>query len=849
MATEICLQCAGRLTEQPCGTCNYRAPVLLQHPKIVDKFRVIRRLGGGAMGEVFLVESRLLPGVQSALKLIREGAKAGYLRRFHDEAHLANRVSGNYVAKLLDFDVCDGIPFARWEYVAGQTLADLLRISGRIDTVRAIRITLQVLEGLREIHRVGVHRDIKPSNIMVEHSVDGNDRVRILDFGLAKGFDSAESSDAYSFAGTLRYMAPELFGPGANQAQPSRDIYAVGVVLYEILIGDPPFMAASNEALIHAICSSEPPWIEPLAPLDVRSAELHEVVQRALTKTPEARYLTAEAFRLALAKAETAVSVEANVDATVVLDEPSKANDVVPANLGAYLENATRDLREAQLRFARSAHQRAFVRNQAIVMAQLLQIAADRLRGGELITNYHDCSLLTESLARLGQGDELVGLTAWKVDSGWWKTGDAQRYREANAQAIAQGATVRRIFVFDEDDSSGPSLHELADEMERHAKLGVAVKKIERRSLPLNMPELRSQCVVSSPSQHGRREGWLTYKVEFDAAGMPWHNIFSVRPDAIQRSAQQLEALWREAEEYVPLRRSPTRRLRRDAGGECGEIMFGECDPPVDEVSDSQLVRPGQNDGRRLYIHETSFEELARQGSKAAAMTYDALLGVPVLRLLPHDIEQEAVGTHGFRKEAAAEVCSVVSTRWSARLTAFLRNAAVVNSSNNIQALLATEESVVATCFDANYFTFATTPQAATRMYQDVLKISLVRRAVSAKGDAYRDLTLIKGPKLSLRESGNWIVRPAEGAASRRRIGMDDTELEAIKLRVLSEFEIELRETIEAAWSQPTMNEVLILTKFRAKVAAAVRESVLHLRVQNRRRAKDASTVRMGGAS
>lgn len=287
-----------------CPSCGYRAPSALRLSPISNKFDVIRRLGGGAMGDVFHVRHRLVPGMVRALKLIRAPYEndPAYVDRFRAEANVAQTIESPHVARLVDFDVCvDGTPFAVWEFVEGQTLAALIRARGTIEAHEAIALTLQIADGLTDIHRANViHRDVKPSNIVIQTH---GSLVKILDFGLAKPATDTSYQPDGNLKGTYRYMAPELFDTPPPNWDASHDVYAAGIVLYELLLGRPPFRATNDLALIAAIARDEPEWIGPLDPNAPHTSKLLGAVQKALAKSPARRYQNALELRSALEEA------------------------------------------------------------------------------------------------------------------------------------------------------------------------------------------------------------------------------------------------------------------------------------------------------------------------------------------------------------------------------------------------------------------------------------------------------------------------------------------------------------------------------------------------------------------
>src|SRR4249919_3620289 len=209
---------------------------------IAGRYRLVALLGRGGMGEVFRADDLTLDQ-PVALKFLPEAVAADpeRLAQFHAELRTARQVSHKNVCRLYDLGEADGRRFLTMEYVDGEDLASLLRRIGRIPQDKAIEIARQLCAGLAAAHERGVlHRDLKPANIMI----DGDGNVRIADFGLAV----AAGDMTASHAGTPQYMAPELLAGG--QASVRTDIYALGLVLFELFTGRRPYEAKTLNDLV-----------------------------------------------------------------------------------------------------------------------------------------------------------------------------------------------------------------------------------------------------------------------------------------------------------------------------------------------------------------------------------------------------------------------------------------------------------------------------------------------------------------------------------------------------------------------------------------------------------------------
>ena len=252
------------------------------------RYRIIGRLGRGGMGEVFRADDLKL-GQPVALKFLpadvdRDPAR---LTQLHGEVRMARQVSHPNVCRVYDIDEVDGHTFLSMEYVDGEDLSSLLRRIGRFPEERGLEIARQVCAGLAAAHERGViHRDFKPANVML----DGTGRVRITDFGLA-----GVSGEALR-AGTPAYMAPEQL---AGQEVTARsDIYALGLVLYEVFTGRRALEGANLAELIHRREQSGiTPPSELVRDLDV---QVDQTIMRCLRPSPAERPSSAMAVAAAL---------------------------------------------------------------------------------------------------------------------------------------------------------------------------------------------------------------------------------------------------------------------------------------------------------------------------------------------------------------------------------------------------------------------------------------------------------------------------------------------------------------------------------------------------------------------
>ncbi|MBL8918959.1 MAG: serine/threonine protein kinase [Myxococcaceae bacterium] len=256
---------------------------------ISGRYRVVERIAGGGVGEVFRVEHLEL-GKTFALKVLRAEFTddAEFLGRFKREAFAASRLGHEHIVEVTDSGTTDaGQSYLVMEDLRGETLLSHLK-RGRLELQRAAHVALQVASALEAAHGEGViHRDLKPANIMLLQRPRRPDFVKVLDFGAAKvltGTGALALTGVGMVIGTPEYMSPEHAGGQAVDAR--TDLYSLGVLLYEMLTGKRPFIGATPTALIVQQLSKQPP---PFAPSFAVPPTLGALVFELLAKKPGER--------------------------------------------------------------------------------------------------------------------------------------------------------------------------------------------------------------------------------------------------------------------------------------------------------------------------------------------------------------------------------------------------------------------------------------------------------------------------------------------------------------------------------------------------------------------------------
>jgi eukaryotic-like serine/threonine-protein kinase len=253
-----------------------------------DRYRPMRRIGAGGMGTVWEARDEVL-GRPVAVKLLSPGLceDEAAASRFRREAQAAGRLTHPNIAQVFDYGEDDDQPFIVLELVHGCTLRRLLERRGSFPPDQAAAIGAQIADALAAAHAEGiVHRDVKPGNVMVAR--DG--RVKVMDFGIADAAWFEPVTDTGTILATAKYLSPEQATGGS--VTPASDVYSLGVVLFEMLAGRPPFDGDSPFAIAYAHAHEQPPPLSELAPRT--PADLRGVVEQAMARGAAARPDAAE---------------------------------------------------------------------------------------------------------------------------------------------------------------------------------------------------------------------------------------------------------------------------------------------------------------------------------------------------------------------------------------------------------------------------------------------------------------------------------------------------------------------------------------------------------------------------
>lgn len=267
---------------------------------VADRYHVLRKLGEGGMGQVYLAE-HVKMGRRSAIKVMTPSLvhDPDAVSRFNREAANASRITHPYVCAIYDFgETPEGLIYLVMEFVEGEPLTDLLAREGTLAPRRAAGIARQVAEALQAAHDLGiVHRDLKPDNIMVARGRDGSDVVKVVDFGIAKaigGADTQKVTRTGLVVGTPEYMSPEQLA--GDNVDGRSDIYALALVLYRALSGRLPFTATTVQETMVKRLTDEPTSLAAARPDLTFPPGLEQALATALARRPADRYQSAAKF-------------------------------------------------------------------------------------------------------------------------------------------------------------------------------------------------------------------------------------------------------------------------------------------------------------------------------------------------------------------------------------------------------------------------------------------------------------------------------------------------------------------------------------------------------------------------
>ncbi len=261
--------------------------------RFIGNYKILRQIGSGGMAKVYLAVHKDIPNLRVILKILTDNRQAERFR--HEADKLALLDNNPKICRIRDFFTHDDDFVIAMDFIDGETLEQKIKAAGKLPVNEAISIILDVLDVLEFAHDLGIfHRDIKPGNIMIDKA----DRVKVIDFGIAKSEGDPRLTMVDAYCGTPAYMAPEQFGKSDQTDYSRADIYSVGITLYEMVCGELPFKESDIFTLRDAKLfktPSSPAFIVP----DL-SEELDAIIMKAMDKEQENRFASARDMRLAI---------------------------------------------------------------------------------------------------------------------------------------------------------------------------------------------------------------------------------------------------------------------------------------------------------------------------------------------------------------------------------------------------------------------------------------------------------------------------------------------------------------------------------------------------------------------
>jgi protein kinase-like protein len=314
---------------------------------IGDRYELAERIGGGGMADVFRAHDRTLDR-DVAVKVMREAFAdvPEFVERFHREAEALASIEHPNIVSVLDYGASPDGPFIVMEYVSGGTLRDLMRARGRVDQYAAAEIVAGIADGLEAAHLRGVlHRDLKPDNVLL----DGEGRPKIADFGIARLAAATAITRTGELLGTPQYLSPEQMS--GDVVDERADVYALGVILYEMLTGAQPTGGTTPSEIVSRRLRVDP---RPPSRLVALAPALNALVLRALARDPVRRIRRAADLREALLAIKPPAPAAPSPARAVRLRWPSSATILASsATIAALVHAATGRVRQmARFRLA-----------------------------------------------------------------------------------------------------------------------------------------------------------------------------------------------------------------------------------------------------------------------------------------------------------------------------------------------------------------------------------------------------------------------------------------------------------------------------------------------------------------
>jgi serine/threonine protein kinase len=515
------------------------------------KYEIVQRVGGGGMGEVYLVRHVHLQELR-VVKILRQdlAADASAQKRFMREARLATQIKHPNVAILYDFSTLPDASFYMvWEHIQGQDVGDHIRRQGPFPVMAAVRLAIQALNGLDAVHATGViHRDLSPDNLMITEDKSGNLRLKIIDLGLARTLEtdtSFEITQVGMFMGKLQYCSPEQASPSGGALDHRSDLYSFGLVLYEMIAGLPPFESENQHGFIFKRLSEDPLPLRGRNPRVEVPVELDRVVRRALERDREQRFPDARSFIFALERVEESLAeVETKEIPKSVMAAARAAGPALPQT-SAPAPAPSLPPPAPQIALERSSSE--------LSKAERVDLLAQIERASKRVQESAGEIARAEAALTAGRVDEAQALIA--------------RIEAVSPRAQGLGRLNDRLAQIREQEAQGRRAAETEQVLKQY---------LQRKQLPL--ARLAFETMLEIQPNHPRRgeyEGWIQVLADESEQAKRAETAFATGRSALER--RDFQAARRELETIA----------RNDATGKRAEAFNEELERTEREVREN----------------------------------------------------------------------------------------------------------------------------------------------------------------------------------------------------------------------------------------------------------------------
>lgn len=294
--------------------------IITNYKNLQSKYNLIRKIGSGGMSDVFLVQS-LKDNKYYAVKIINNDKvkKEINLKRFQEEIKILEEIYSDHVIKIIDYHFSrkDEEYYMVLEYVEGDVLKNIIERNGNLNIFTTVNYAIQIAEGMIDIHDAKIiHRDIKSSNIMVNNI----DKVKIIDFGIAINDRSSKITTENKVIGSIHYMSPEILEK--KHVTEKADIYAMGILIYEMLIGQTPFFSVEKDSFMDIVKKQKNQKVINVTKINPSIPNsLANIIIKATAKNEKQRYAT---VRLMLNDLKTCLDTNRRFEDIIDLDNKTK---------------------------------------------------------------------------------------------------------------------------------------------------------------------------------------------------------------------------------------------------------------------------------------------------------------------------------------------------------------------------------------------------------------------------------------------------------------------------------------------------------------------------------------------